>query len=86
MREGSSEFKAGSDPPPPRSHCLRLADSVTWRPDVGRDRANPRPWRQLQDFVATRIAGGQRFVDDLVKEPLASNDELAKAAGGDDAP
>lgn len=54
-------------------------------PSIGeneKDAARREAWNQYQKFVeyvATQMAGGHRFIDDLVQDTIADEDELHQA-------
>jgi len=59
-------------------------------PSIGeneKDAARRDAWNQYQKFVeyvATQMAGGHRFIDHLVQDTIADEDELHQAASNND--
>jgi len=62
------------------AHTPRIGDNE-------KDAARQEAWNQYQkfvDYVANQMAGGHRFIDDLVQDVVGDEDELKQAVNDDE--
>ena len=62
------------------AHTPRIGDNE-------KDAARQEAWNQYQkfvDYVANQMAGGHRFVDDLIQDVVGDEDELKKAVSDEE--